>query len=83
MKKFLLGLALGLSTSAVMASSVAYPMYRAVLPDGTVLAKVLLVKEGLAFYINSSQLPENKKTLVLNWDFISKAKAVADSLPDE
>lgn len=76
MKKFLLGLLLGVSTTAAMAAPWAIPMYECKLPDGTRLGLIATVKEGLLVKISD-------KAIILTWDELSKAKAVAEAIPAE
>ena len=76
MKKFLLGLLLGLSTTAAMAAS-NWEIVReeAKMPDGTVLGHIGIVKEGMSVKIANA-------FTVMTWDELDKAKAVAEATPE-
>lgn len=76
MKKFVLGLCLGLSVPAAMAASNWYiPLREAAIPDGTVIGSVGIVKTGIRIKIASA-------VMVMTWDEISIAKALADERPE-
>lgn len=76
MKKFLLGLLLGISTTAAFAAPWKIPLYVCKLPDKTKLGEISVVKEGM-FVLIAYQ------GVVVTWSELEKAKAVADAIPNE
>ena len=75
MKKFVLGLLLGIRTTAAMASTWEIILREAKMPDGTRLGYISVVKEGMLVKIANA-------STVFTWDELDKAKAVAEATPE-
>lgn len=66
-----------MSTTAAMAATPwIIPLYEFKIPDGTQIGSISVVKEGLLVIVN-------KKGLIVHWETLEKAKAVADAIPSE
>ena len=76
MKRFVLGLLLGLSTTTAWAMPWEVILREAKLPDGTRLGYISVIRQGILVKIANA-------TTVFSWDELEKAKAVANATPEQ
>lgn len=78
MKKFLLGLLIGVTFQGALAATPPWeiPLYECKLGDGTRLGTIGIVKEGVHIVVNH-------QGIVLSWAELEKAKAVTDAIHAE